>query len=181
MSRSKYDFAGKLNAGTAEVTRIASWWPRHSSSCVQYLLARVLADDDAARNAADILSDLASEWHKTVPASARRRSASAGGLMGDHSALEMALVDASVGGDAHAIERAAARLQENALVQREKYAAAIRDFPKDRFAALMKDHLSLFVEMVRCRISGDVEGAEACERLRNQNNAAMAAFVAEWF
>ncbi len=181
MSKSRYDFSEQLNAGTAVLSPMASWWPRHAGCCLQYLTARVAGNATASETAADLLSDLSAEWHKAVPATARVKSASSGGLMGDHAALEMALVDASIAGDERAIERAGVRLQENALTQREKYTEAIPGFPTERFRALMKDHMALLVETIRRTIASDATGLLACTKRRNQNTAALAAFAAEWF
>ncbi len=181
MNKSKYDFSGQLNAGTAVLSQMASWWPRHAGCCLRYITARVSRDETGARAAADLLSDLAGEWHKAVPSTARPRAAMSGGLMGDHAALEMSLVDASVSGDEGAIERAGIRLQENALTQREKYTETIPGFPTERFRALMKDHMALLVETIRCGIGGDAVGLKACAKLRDRNTAALAAFATEWF
>ena len=176
-------FGSKLAAGMVDVSRpTVSWWPRHCAGATHYIAIRATDPEpqvvEQARGALGLLSN---EWERAVVSAVRRRAGSSLGLMCEHSVLEVALVDASFNGDPEGIERAAGRLTDNASAHAGRYAKAIKDFPKSRFDALMKDHISIFVGMVQALLENDRKLFERHEKQRDENAAAMAAFTAEWF
>lgn len=179
---SKDSFASRLASGTADVPNLVSWWPRHGSALKAYMKARFsVARDEETEKERQGLVGLSSEWEREVPETARRRAGSSLGLMCEHAVLEVALVDAAFESDPEAIERAGVKLMDNAAAHAGRYAKAQKDFPKGKFEALMKEHISIVIGTVQALLDNDGKSFEKYEKRRDANIASMAAFTAEWF
>jgi hypothetical protein len=164
-------FAKKLAAGLVSVPSRLSWWPRHSRMIVRYISTGPEALN-AAENVRQMASMSSSEWEAGIPAAARK------GLMGHHTALEMALADAAKAGDVRTIERLGSLLAENAEEMAASFGRSIVEFPEGRFFRLLGEHVSSFTEIVRLKVEGSHK--KAGERME-MNTVQLAAFTAEWF
>lgn len=176
-------FASKLAAGTAKTaSKMAAWWPRHAHAGIDYLALR--ADgllNDQAENSRNMALSIAREWEAKVPSAARGRTGVSRGLMIEHAALECELIDVMAFGEGDQVERVVEKLFANAKAHAPRYAHAARSFPEARFAELLREHTSLFLETVTARIDRDSSGATRCARRMEENAVALATITAEWF
>ncbi len=174
--------SSRIASGEAVVTSMTAWWPRHSAAILRYALERQADADEAVVGAAqDSATLIAGEWEQGVPCAAKRRAGASLGIMTEHTALEVNLIEAVKAGDPQAIERAYQKLMDNAAAHSGRYAKALSSFPKGRFDKLMRDHIALLVEWLKKSLETDPKALEECERRRDENTAALASFTAEWF
>lgn len=179
---SKDFLATRLASGTAEVSKIMSWWPRHIASAFRYLEARMLPSPASVINEAqDAGSLIAHEWETGVPSAKPPRPDSALGLMVEHTVLEFTLVEAVVLRDTESIEFASTQMLENAVAQAGRYNRAIKDFPKSKFQDLVNDHIDLFIQAVQKKLVSNLKAGADFRKRRDENATSLAAFTGEWF
>ena len=167
--------ATKLISGKAAASLKTQWWPKHSRAMARYLS---LSWDDGTgaglRSVQEILVAGCKDWEVTVLRSSKA------GLMEEHAALEIELVDAVIKRDADKIDRVGDLLLENAKRQTELHAAKIENFPLRTWHDLFQLHVKLFIESARYHMLSDDRNFEECEGRRQVNTLALAAFTAEW-
>lgn len=182
MTPSKEYFATKLAAGTADASKMASWWPLHCHGTAEYLgMAFGGSDEKSMAAARELLSKLATEWERRVPPALRRRAGASLGLMHEHSLLEVELIQVTSTGDTSKIDRLGERLLENAKAHGPRYAHALKGFPESRFSELLRSHIEIFVDSIQCRMEKDARGAVVCAKRSNENAVALSMIAAEWF
>lgn len=165
------DFAKKLAAGLVSVPSRMSWWPRHSRMMFRYLLSdkKLVNSIETERQIIDMGCK---EWEALIPVAARK------GLMGHHSALEMALVDAAKSHSSSGIDKIGSLLIENAEEMAASFGRCIVEFPEDPFRRLLGEHVASYAEIVRLNAEGCLK--KSSDRA-DTNILSLAAFTAEWF
>jgi hypothetical protein len=102
------------------------------------------------------------------------------GLMVEHAALEMDLVDRSVSGQVEAVRETAGRLHDNARAIGKALAQQSPGFPEVHHLRLFGFHISGFAQEIGARIMEDgLEGAKI-EAARLSNVLALAGLMTEW-
>lgn len=171
---SKEYLATKLMSGKSEASLKTQWWPRHSRLMARYL-ALSLGDGGAAQKSVqDLLVSGCKDWEVSVLRSSKP------GLMEEHAAYEIELIDAVVKGDLEAIDRIGGLLLQNVKSQTQLHLVKAENFPSKTWLDLFSQHVTLFIESVQWHMSNDNRNFEECERRRQQNTLALAAFTAEW-
>src|SRR5262245_51692821 len=171
---SKEYLATKLISGRAEASLKTQWWPRHSRLMARYLTLSLGGGGAAQKSVQELLISGCKDWEVTVLRSSKP------GFMEEHAGYEIELVGAVVKGDLQAIERIGGLLVENVRRQTELYMAKSENFPGRTWLDLFSQHGKLFVEAVQWHMSNDDRNFEECERRRQQNTLALAAFTTEW-
>lgn len=170
----KYDFVTKLMSGKTDASAKTRWWPRHARGMTRYLLLISSPDAAAQKSARDVMIMGANEWEAQI---CRPNPPS---LMLDHSALEIALIDAAARKDVGGMERVGARLTANAKAQTEFYASRVKEFPATRWYALLMEHIKLFTETAQYHMGGQEKRFSECEERRERNTLALAEVTTEW-
>lgn len=163
-------FASRLASGSLDMPPRTAWWALHSRAVSGYLASK--AKGAYLRTVRDAALGHASQWDRWIPAAAVK------GIMRQHAALEVELVDAARANDPKGVEQAGRLLGRNAAEQAAELAAKIPSFPEGRFRGLLEEHVSLFAERVRLAVEGS--DARACERRAEANAVTLAAFTVEW-
>lgn len=172
---SKEYLATKLMSGRADATSKTHWWPKHSRVMARYLSLSWEGGVGAGlRSVQDILMTGCKDWEITVLRSSKV------GLMEEHGALEVQLVDAAMKKDVVRITRIGDLLVANVKNQTELFAAKCENFPLRTWHDLFSRHVSLFIESTQHHMTSDDRNFEECERRRSVNTLALAAFTAEW-
>jgi len=176
---SKEYFASKLAAGTADASKMASWWPLHCHATTEHLAAAFNGADE--KSILETISRLSTAWELRVPMALRRRAGASVGLMHEHSMLETELILATAVGDTSKIERLGERLLENAKAHGPRYAHALKGFPEHRFSELLRGHIGIFVDSIQYRMEKDPHKTVQCVKRSDENAVALSMIAAEWF
>jgi hypothetical protein len=163
-------FADKLVAGTAEASRVASWWPRHSILVDSHL--DLLEDDSRRGERESFVVRCGQEWDILM--------GDGGGLMAEHSSLELSMIEAAATSDCAAIDRIQEALEQNIRKQQAWQISKSKDFPNRTFVSLMKDHVRLFLESVVHKMDGDRRKLLLCQAKRGHNAVSMGTLMTEW-
>lgn len=171
----KYDFVTRLMSGKAEASAKTRWWPRHSRAMARYLSLSSGGNAGAAlKSVREMMMMGATEWEVSICRGAHPS------LMTEHSAFEIALIDAAMRKDVKSMELAVQKLCDNAKAQTELYAGKVEGFPASTWYTLMLQHCKLFAESARHFMERDDRGFNGCEERRQQNTLALASCTAEW-
>lgn len=170
---SKEYLATRLLSGKDESPNRTRWWPKHSKVTARYLMAATGGMEASLPTIRELVATTSSEWERMDHRSKK-------GLMSEHSMLEIELVDAALRNDIATIDEIGQRLTENARTQMENFKAQIKEFPGDRFQALLAQHIGLFIDAVESRMTGDEKAFAASEEKRRANTIALAGFSTEW-
>ncbi len=170
----KYDFSASLMSGKADASAKTRWWPRHSRSMSRYVALSSEGDGVALKSVRELLMMGATEWEVSICRSSHPS------LMTDHSAFEIALIEAGMRKDVVAMETAGAKLLENAKAQAEFYALRVDHFPAGTFYGLLVEHVKLFTEAAHLHMARDERKFLDCEERRSRNTLSLATFTAEW-
>jgi hypothetical protein len=119
---------------------------------------------------ANNMEKVAQEWEEIVPKAAKH------GLMVEHAALEISLVDAVRLNREADIDAIGKKLLANAGQLSAALGIAIVEFPEEQFRRLFMDHVRLYAGSVRKKI----EGAAAHNAELESNMLQLADFTAEW-
>lgn len=98
------------------------------------------------------------------------------GLMIEHAALEIALVDAVRLNKEADIDGIGRKLLDNAGQLAAVLGIAVKEFPEEHFRRLFMDHVGLYAGSVRKKIEGVVVNSAEIE----SNMLQLADFTAEW-
>jgi len=161
--------ADRLIAGTSDAALRLAWWPRHSAMVGLYIDSMDQAQPFKGR---DVMFHAAKYWDALV--------LDASGLMSEHTALEIALVDAVAVKDTSAVDRVSELLSANIQQQQAMYVARIPEFPAGRFSELIREHARLFFETLASKTAGDVRKRLLCDAKRGHNAVSLGAFMTEW-
>ena len=112
----------------------------------------------------------AQEWEAMIPKVAKQ------GLMIEHAALEIALVDAVRLNKEADIDGIGRKLLDNAGQLAAVLGIAVKEFPEEHFRRLFMDHVGLYAGSVRKKIEGVVVNSAEIE----SNMLQLADFTAEW-
>lgn len=164
------NFAKGLAAGTIVVPAKTSWWPRHTRALLRHLTLSSGKTAAAKGGVIDILKLGAKEWEDIIP-----RAASCG-VMDEHVALEIELVDAVKKNDIVRLESVGKRLVSNTTQLTAVMGIAIPEFPEKCFKHLLMDHVSLYATAVRKHI----EDGTGNRKEIDANTLQLAAMTAEW-
>lgn len=170
----KYDFSAALMSGKADASAKTRWWPRHSRAMSRYVALSSEGDGAALKSVREVLMMGATEWEVSICRSSHPS------LMTDHSAFEIALIEAGMRKDVVAMEAAGAKLLENAKAQAEFYALRVDNFPAGKFYGLLVEHVKLFTEAAHLHMARDDRKFQDCEARRSRNTLSLATFTAEW-
>lgn len=163
-------FAKGLASGTIQAPPKTSWWPRHTRTMLRYL---ALSGDKTPNAKIEIqgnMEKVAQEWEAMIPKVAKQ------GLMIEHAALEVALVDAVRLNKEADIDSIGKKLLDNAGQLAAVLGIAIKEFPEEYFRRLFMDHVGLYAGSVRKKIEGVVVNSAEIEA----NMLQLADFTAEW-
>jgi len=167
--------ATKLIAGKSDASLKTQWWPRHSRAMARYL---ALSADPAGLSGRKAVQELlftgCRDWEVTVLRSSKA------GLMEEHAKLEVELVNAIIRRDGPEITKIGDLLLENVRQQTTLHAAKGESFPVKTWHDLLQHHVGLFIESAEYHMQNDDRNFEECERRRQVNTLALAAFTAEW-
>jgi hypothetical protein len=163
-------FAKGLATGTIQAPPKTSWWPRHTRTMLRYLALSGTKTPNAKIEIQGNMQKVAQEWEAMIPKVAKQ------GLMIEHAALEVALVDAvRLNKDAD-IDAIGKKLVDNAGQLSAVLGIAIKEFPEEHFRRLFMDHVGLYAGSVRKKIEGVVVNSAEIE----SNMLHLADFTAEW-
>jgi hypothetical protein len=162
--------ADKLVAGTAEASRSAVWWPKHSLMIGTHLGEAWGAPN--RRESETSIIRVGQEWDILVGDGA--------GMMAEHSALEIGLVDAAGDADCVAIDQIQSALEENLKKQQSWHVNRLQNFPERTFVTLMRDHIRLFLEAVIHKMDCDRRKLLLCEGKRGHNAVSIGMLMTEW-
>lgn len=162
--------ADKIADGTAEVSGVCAWWPRHSCEVASYL--KVAANPRARQQYSDILVKLARCWDELLDDPEE--------LMVQHSGMEIALINAAVTADGEAIDKLQVGLEENARQHALLLSKRTKGFPVGTFMTLMRDHVRHLLEAVGHWTDGSPRKLAACESKRRQNAVSLGMLLTEW-
>lgn len=172
---SKEYLATKLMSGRSDASLKTQWWPRHSRAMARYLsLAWEGGGGAGLKSVQELLLAGCKDWEITVLRSSKS------GLMEEHAALEIELVNAVMKRDAVRITRIGDLLLENVRHQTELHSAKGDNFPVKTWHDLLQLHVGLFIESTQYHMQNDDRNFEECERRRQVNTLALASFTAEW-
>lgn len=163
-------FAKGLAAGTIQAPARTSWWPRHTRTMMRYLALSGTQTPNAKVEIANNMKKVSQEWEYMTPKAAKH------GLMIEHSALEVALVDAGRLHLVNDIDAIGKKLLENANQLAAVLGIAIVEFPEECFRRLFLGHVKLYSESVRNKLEGIVVNGSEME----SNMLQLADFTAEW-
>ncbi len=163
-------FAKGLAAGTVNANAKTSWWPRHSRCMMRYLSLSSTKTPSAKIEISGNMQKIGQEWEEMTPKAAKH------GLMTEHCALEVALVDAVRLNHGPDIEEIGKKLVANAGQLAAALGIAIVEFPEEYFRRLFMDHVRLYAGTVRKKIEGAVLNNAEME----SNMLQLADFTAEW-
>lgn len=167
--------ATKLIAGKSDASLKTQWWPRHSRAMARYL---ELSSDPAGVTGRKAVQELlftgCRDWEVTILRSSKV------GLMEEHAKLEVELVNAVIRRDGPSITKIGDCLLENVRQQTTLHAAKGDSFPVKTWHDLLQHHVGLFIESAEYHMRGSGRNFDDCERRRQVNTLALAAFTAEW-
>jgi hypothetical protein len=164
-------FAKGLAAGTIDAPAKTSWWPRHTRAMMRYLALSGMKTPQARAEIAANMQKGAQEFEDMVPKAAKH------GLMIEHVALEIALVDAVRLNREKDIDGIGKKLFANTHMLSAALGIAVVEFPEEQFKRLFMDHVSLYAGSVRKKIEGVVTNSSEIDC----NMLQLADFTAEWF
>jgi hypothetical protein len=164
-------FAKGLAAGTIQAPAKTSWWPRHTRGMMRYLALSGQKTPQARVEISSTLKKGAQEWEAMIPKTAQQ------GLMIEHVALEIALVDAVRLNREEDIDGIGKKLFANTNQLSAVLGIAVVEFPEENFKRLFMDHVGLYAGSVRKKIEGVVVQSAEME----SNMLQLAGFTAEWF
>lgn len=163
-------FAKGLAAGTIQAPARTSWWPRHTRCMMRYLALSGTKTPNAKLEISNNMQKVAEEWEGIVPKAAKH------GLMVEHAALEISLVDAVRLNREADIDRIGKKLRDNASQLTAVLGIAIVEFPEEQFGRLFLNHIKLYAGSVRNKIEGAVVNNAGIE----SNMLQLADLTAEW-
>jgi len=163
-------FAKGLASGTIQAPPKTSWWPRHTRTMLRYLTLSGTKTPNAKIEIQGNMQKVAQEWEAMIPKVAQQ------GLMIEHAALEVALVDAVRLNKEADIDGIGRKLLDNAGALAAVLGIAVKEFPEEHFRRLFMDHVGLYAGSVRKKIEGVVVNSAEIE----SNMLQLADFTAEW-
>lgn len=168
------DIAKNLVQGTLKAPAKLTWWPRHSKAMMRYLKFSDAFGPEIFSAAKDEIVKCAAEWESLVPPPARHN------LMAEHSFYKTALVDCARSSDVTGISRIGNALYSNAREISAKLAVGIREFPEEKFVALLDDSVGAFTQTLRRLLSENASDRSERSQRIEKTTLALAVFCAEW-
>ena len=169
--RKKDLLADKLAAGTAaDASLSASWWARHS--CSGYVYIKAMRDLKERKVSGAAAVRVAKNWDAHV--------GDPNGLMLQHTAFELSMVDAAATGDSVAMDHIRGALEKNIQEQAVWYSKRVEGFPTRTFIDLMRTHVRLFLEAVIHKMDGNRRKLSFCEQKRGHNAVSLGTLMTEW-